>query len=119
MSEDVRKPEDLAKVDYRLPELGWMEETEKRGEEGTLIQKGNFCYATRPASLERLGMPNPKDWRPKDAEAWRPQDKDWMLPEGWEKTIFFQVRAACASSATRAGSLSLTGVVWPGSAIMS
>ena len=72
MSDDVRKPDELAEVDYSLPDKGWMDDK-------TEIKDGNFCFATKPASLENLGMPNPREWRP--------QDEDWKLPEDWQKTI--------------------------------
>jgi Fe-S oxidoreductase len=80
MSDAIRKPEELSDVDYDLPSTGWMDTK-------TEIKEGNFCYAAKPASLAKLGMPSPRDWRTKEDGDWRPQDEDWKLPKGWKETI--------------------------------
>jgi Fe-S oxidoreductase len=43
------------------------------------FKPGMFCHGSKPKSLETLGFPNPRDWRPADA--------DWKLPENWKEII--------------------------------
>jgi len=66
------KPEELAKVDYTLPKTGWMETP-------VVFKEGMFCHGSKPKSLELVGFPNPRDWRPADA--------DWKLPENWKQIL--------------------------------
>jgi Fe-S oxidoreductase len=66
------KPEELAKVDYTLPKTGWMDTP-------VVIKEGMFCHGSKPKSLEIVGFPNPRDWRPADA--------DWKLPENWKEIL--------------------------------
>ncbi|HYA88182.1 MAG TPA: (Fe-S)-binding protein, partial [Nitrospirota bacterium] len=66
------KPEELAKVDYTLPKTGWMETP-------VVFKEGMFCHGSKPKSLETIGFPNPRDWRPADA--------DWKLPENWKEIL--------------------------------
>jgi len=66
------KPEELAKVDYTLPKTGWMDTP-------VVIKEGMFCHGSKPKSLELVGFPNPRDWRPADA--------DWKLPENWKQIL--------------------------------
>ena len=66
------KPEELAKVDYTLPKTGWMDTP-------VVFKEGMFCHGSKPKSLELVGFPNPRDWRPADA--------DWKLPENWKEIL--------------------------------
>jgi Fe-S oxidoreductase len=66
------KPEELAKVEYSLPKTGWMETP-------VVFKEGMFCHGSKPKSLELVGFPNPRDWRPADA--------DWKLPENWKQIL--------------------------------
>jgi Fe-S oxidoreductase len=38
-----------------------------------------FCHGAKPKSLEILSFPNPRDWRPADA--------DWKLPANWQEIL--------------------------------
>jgi Fe-S oxidoreductase len=66
------KPEELAKIDYTPPKTGWMETP-------VVIKEGMFCHGSKPKSLELVSFPNPRDWRPADA--------DWKLPENWKQIL--------------------------------
>ena len=66
------KPEELAKVDYTLPKTSWMDTP-------VVIKEGMFCHGAKPKSLEIVSFPNPRDWRPADA--------DWKLPENWKQIL--------------------------------
>ncbi|MFH1761713.1 MAG: (Fe-S)-binding protein, partial [bacterium] len=43
------------------------------------IKKGFYGYASAPRSVEYLGLPN--------ARPWNPMEKDWKLPDNWQKII--------------------------------
>jgi Fe-S oxidoreductase len=66
------KPEELSKIDFNPPKTGWMETP-------VVFKEGMFCHGSKPKSLETLGFPNPRDWRPADA--------DWKLPENWKEIL--------------------------------
>ncbi len=67
------KPEELAKkIDLTPPKKDWMDTP-------VVIKEGMFCHGAKPKSLETVGFPNPRDWRPADA--------DWKLPAKWKKII--------------------------------
>ena len=66
------KPEELSKIDFTPPPSGWMDTP-------VVFKEGMFCHGSKPKSLEILGFPNPRDWRPADA--------DWKLPENWKEII--------------------------------
>lgn len=66
------KPEELSKIDYRLPKTGWMDTP-------VVFKEGMYCHGAKPKSLETVEFPNPRDWRPADA--------DWKLPENWKEII--------------------------------
>jgi Fe-S oxidoreductase len=38
-----------------------------------------FCHGSKPKSLELVEFPNPREWRPADA--------DWKLPENWKEIL--------------------------------
>jgi len=66
------KPEELAKIDYTLPKTEWMDTP-------VVFKEGMFCHGSKPKSLEIVGFPNPRDWRPADA--------DWKLPADWKEIL--------------------------------
>ena len=66
------KPEELSKIDYTPPKTGWMDTP-------VVFKEGMFCHGSKPKSLEIVGFPNPRDWRPADA--------DWKLPENWKQIL--------------------------------
>jgi Fe-S oxidoreductase len=66
------KPEELSKIDYTPPKSGWMDTP-------VVLKEGMFCHGSKPKSLETIGFPNPRDWRPADA--------DWKLPENWKEIL--------------------------------
>jgi Fe-S oxidoreductase len=43
------------------------------------FREGNWCFPAKPEVIEELGFPNPRKWAA--------TDDDWLLPEGWQKTI--------------------------------
>jgi len=65
-------PEELSKIDYAPPKTGWMDTP-------VVLKEGMFCHGSKPKSLETLSFPNPRDWRPMDA--------DWKLPENWKEIL--------------------------------
>lgn len=77
MSDDVPKPEELVKIDHRPPLKGWMSTP-------TEIKPGVACYGSKPANLEYVGMPNPREWSP--------FEEDWKLPENWEEIVLEGLR---------------------------
>jgi len=66
------KPEELSKIDLTPPQTGWMETP-------VVFKEGMFCHGSKPKSLEIVGFPNPREWRPADA--------DWKLPENWKQIL--------------------------------
>jgi len=66
------KPEELSKIVYTPPKTGWMDTP-------VVFKEGMFCHGSKPKSLELVGFPNPRDWRPADA--------DWKLPENWKQIL--------------------------------
>jgi Fe-S oxidoreductase len=66
------KPEELSKIDYTPPKTEWMDTP-------VVIKEGMFCHGSKPKSLEIVSFPNPRDWRPLDA--------DWKLPEDWKEIL--------------------------------
>lgn len=66
------KPEELSKIDYTTPKTGWMDTPVE-------MKEGMFCHGSKPKSLEIVGFPNPREWRPADA--------DWKLPENWKQIL--------------------------------
>ena len=66
------KPEELSKVSLQPPAKGWMDTPVE-------FRPGTWCYSAAPKNLRALGLPNPREWQPSDA--------DWKLPENWRETI--------------------------------
>ena len=72
MAEQAPKAEQLVQIDYRPPQRDW---TDPRVE----FRKGTYCYSALPKNLAYLGLPNPREWQPFDA--------DWKLPADWKRII--------------------------------
>ncbi len=66
------KPEELSKINYTPPTSEWMDTP-------VVFKEGMFCHGSKPKSLETVGFPNPREWRPADA--------DWKLPENWKQIL--------------------------------
>ena len=75
---DTPTPEELAKVDHKPPLWkGWMYTPAE-------IKPGIYCYGSKPANLEYVGLPNPREWSP--------ADEDWQLPENWKEIVLEGLR---------------------------
>jgi len=66
------KPAELSKIDLTPPKTDWMDTP-------VVFKEGMFCHGSKPKSLEIVEFPNPREWRPADA--------DWKLPENWQEII--------------------------------
>jgi len=72
------RQEELLQVDYgRMPEKDWMSEP-------PVIRPGNFIYPAKAQKLEYIGLPNPREWSPLEA--------DWKLPPNWKEIILEGIR---------------------------
>ena len=75
---DTPKPDELVKIDHKPPLMkGWMYTPVD-------IKPGIYCYGSKPASIEYVNMPNPREWSP--------LDEDWKLPENWKEIILEGLR---------------------------
>jgi Fe-S oxidoreductase len=72
MSEEVKKPEELAKVDYSPPRKGWMDPA-------TEFHKGTYNYWSNPKSTKYLDLPFPRKIDP--------TENDWELPDNWRNIV--------------------------------
>jgi len=72
MSDDIKKPEELARISFAPNKKGWMDPSVE-------FRKGTWNYTAVPATLDYLDLANPGKWQP--------VDDDWPLPEGWQQTI--------------------------------
>jgi len=78
MADETPKPEELVQIDHKPPMWrGWMYEPVK-------IRKGIYCYGSKPANIEYVNMPNPREWSP--------VDEDWKLPENWKDIVLEGLR---------------------------
>ena len=80
MSDEVPKPEELVQIKHRPPflkGLGWMYTPAE-------IRSGIACYGSKPADLEYVNMPNPREWSP--------LEEDWKLPDNWKEIILEGLR---------------------------
>ena len=69
-----KTPQELIQIDLTPPPRKWMNpavDFEAR--------RGTWSYPTAVKNLKYLGMPNPREWAPADA--------DWKLPENWQQII--------------------------------
>ena len=65
-------PARLAAVDFTVPRRAWRDLPVE-------FRKGTYNYATPRKHVEALGLPNPREWQPHDA--------DWKLPPDWKRII--------------------------------
>ena len=72
MSDDIAKPEELSKVDYKPGKQVWWDPRVD-------FQKGTYSYGSNPNSVKHLELPY--------ARAFNPADEDWQLPENWKEII--------------------------------
>jgi ferredoxin len=62
----------LASVDFTPPRTAWRRLPAD-------FRKGTYNYAAPRKHVEALGLPNPREWQPHDA--------DWKLPADWKQII--------------------------------
>jgi Fe-S oxidoreductase len=65
-------PEQLVQIQYRPPAKEWLDTPVE-------FRKGTYCYSALAKNVKYLGLPNPRDWQPSDA--------DWKLPSDWKRII--------------------------------
>jgi [DsrC]-trisulfide reductase subunit K len=70
--EKLLKPDELLSINLNPPKTGWMETPVD-------FRPGTWSYSAAPKNLKYLGLPNPREWQPSDA--------DWKLPENWKEII--------------------------------
>ena len=64
--------EKLLQIEQKSPQGDWRNTRPE-------LRKGVICYSALPKNLTYLGMPNPREWQPMDA--------DWKLPPDWKRII--------------------------------
>jgi len=69
-----KSKEQLVQIDFTPPSGDW---TDPRID--FEARKGSWSYPAAAKNLRYLGLPNPRDWSPMDA--------DWKLPENWQQII--------------------------------
>ncbi|MGD9817565.1 MAG: sulfate reduction electron transfer complex DsrMKJOP subunit DsrK [Desulfomonilaceae bacterium] len=57
----------------KTPGTGWLDTP-------TVFKDGTYSYPAAPKNLKYLGMANPREWSPTDA--------DWKLPENWKEILY-------------------------------
>jgi len=67
-----KKPDEMAQVDYTLPKQQWTEVK-------ATFEPGEFCYGEKAKGVEILGLPNPREWDPKE--------EDWKLEPDWKQKV--------------------------------
>jgi Fe-S oxidoreductase len=72
MADTKPDPARLAAVDYAPPRRGWRDPRVE-------FRKGTYSHAAARKHLAYLGLPNPRDWQPADA--------DWKLPADWKRIV--------------------------------
>ena len=65
-------PEALPQIEPKPPRGDWRDPKVE-------FRKGVFCYSAAAKNLTALGLPNPREWQPFDA--------DWKLPPDWKRII--------------------------------
>lgn len=64
--------EKLLQIEQKSPQGDWRDSSVE-------FRKGVMCYSALPKNLKYLGLPNPREWQPFDA--------DWKLPPNWKQII--------------------------------
>ncbi|MBM3334010.1 4Fe-4S dicluster domain-containing protein [Candidatus Sumerlaeota bacterium] len=78
MSElQLPKPNQLAQIAFQPKSQGWMDPDVD-------FRPGTWSYSGKPKALATVGLPNPREWSPTDA--------DWKLPENWKQIILEGLR---------------------------
>jgi Fe-S oxidoreductase len=72
MSDKMKKPEELGKIEHTPPSKSWLNPDVQ-------FRKGTFNYSAVPERQEYLGLPYPRKWQP--------TDEDWKLPKNWKEII--------------------------------
>ena len=73
MPEEKLKPDEiLGQIDYIPGKKSWMDAHAE-------FKKGTYSYVAPAKHHEYLGLPNPREWSPKD--------DDWKLPPDWKEII--------------------------------
>ena len=72
MSDDIVKPEELVKIDYKPGDVVWTDPSVE-------FKKGSYSYGANPESSEYLGLPHVRKFNP--------EDEDWKLPENWKEIV--------------------------------
>jgi Fe-S oxidoreductase len=72
MSDDIKKSEELTKIDYTPSEKTW-------ADPHVDFRKGTFSYGSNEESVKYLGLPF--------ARPFDPRDEDWKLPDDWKERI--------------------------------
>jgi Fe-S oxidoreductase len=62
----------LLQIEQKPPQGDWKDPKVE-------FRKGVFCYSALPKNLKYVGLPNPREWQPFDA--------DWKLPPDWKRII--------------------------------
>jgi Fe-S oxidoreductase len=70
--EELKKPDDILKVNLSPPSGDWTGES-------VGFRKGTYCYGAPLKHQKYLQLPNQREWQP--------TDPDWRLPADWKKTI--------------------------------
>ena len=68
------RPQDLIQIELDPPTADWTDPTVDFA-----ARRGTWSYPALAKNLEYLGLPNPREWSPTDA--------DWKLPPGWERIV--------------------------------
>jgi Fe-S oxidoreductase len=72
MSDDIAKPEELLKIDYRPGDVVWTDPAVE-------FRKGTYSYGSNPDAMKYLELPH--------VRAFNPAAEDWELPENWKEII--------------------------------
>ena len=65
-------PPELLQIEAKKPGGNWKDPAVQ-------FRKGVFCYSAAAKNVRALGLPNPRDWQPFDA--------DWKLPPDWKQIL--------------------------------
>lgn len=65
-------PEPLLQIEQKPAQKDWRNPQVE-------FRKGVFCYSAAAKNLKALGLPNPREWQPFDA--------DWKLPPDWKQIL--------------------------------
>jgi Fe-S oxidoreductase len=77
MSDEAKKPEELARIDYKPPKKSWTDPTVE-------FCRGNFNYGSNAGSMKYLDMPH--------VRSFDPREEDWNLPENWKQIVLEGMR---------------------------